>query len=131
MIDTTSFLIGIVYGIIFTLVSYAAFAIYTYYKGFQEDGMLPLEDEKDINDIEVHFEEVVSNTRMKNETENLLADIRNKMSPASHLIALVERYIDDDQKTGAEQRELYEYIKTAIPKAKESIEYLRQIQLNK
>ena len=62
-------------------------------------------------------------------SSKLLADIRNKLSPASHLIALVDDYFDAEQKKGSELRELYEHIKIAIPQAKQSIEYVRHIKI--
>ena len=59
------------------------------------------------------------------DAKQLLADIRNKMTPASHLISLVERYFDTSLSSVEEFTKLHNAIKTAIPKAKESIEYLR------
>ncbi|WP_435262943.1 hypothetical protein [Tenacibaculum sp. nBUS_03] len=61
-------------------------------------------------------------------TEKLLADIRNKLSPASHLICLVGEYFDGT-KTAGEFEILHEHIKEAIPKAEESIEYVRKLKL--
>ncbi len=55
---------------------------------------------------------------------NLLADIRNKLGPASNLISLVEMYFND---TLLEDKENYVYneIIIGISKAKESIEYIK------
>lgn len=60
--------------------------------------------------------------------EQLLADIRNKLSSASHLIALVSDYFDGTKKA-FEFEELHKHIKEAIPKAEESIEYVRKFKL--
>ena len=60
--------------------------------------------------------------------ENLLADIRNKLSPASHLICLVVDYFSG-VRTSVEFEILHEHIKQAIPKAEESIEYVRKLNL--
>lgn len=60
--------------------------------------------------------------------EDLLADIRNKLSPASHLICLIAEYFDGT-KTAAEFEEIHKHIKEAIPQAEQSIEYVRQFKL--
>lgn len=60
--------------------------------------------------------------------ENLLADIRNKLSPASHLICLVEKYFDG-KKTAGEFEILHKEIKASIPAAQKSIEYVRKFKL--
>ncbi|WP_176829901.1 hypothetical protein [Tenacibaculum sp. MAR_2009_124] len=57
-----------------------------------------------------------------------MADIRNKLSPASHLICLVGEYFDGT-KSAEEFMQIHEHIKEAIPKAQESIEYVRKLKL--
>ena len=62
--------------------------------------------------------------------ENVLADIRNKLSPVSHLVCLMEEYMINDKMRSLEQ---IDYIRNAIikqlPNAKESFEYIREYKL--
>lgn len=62
------------------------------------------------------------------EAPELLADIRNKMSPAANVICLIEEYYSGT-KSISELDYLHETILNEIPKAKESMEYLKNIKL--
>ncbi|MGV6830488.1 MAG: hypothetical protein ACWA5P_02860 [bacterium] len=62
------------------------------------------------------------------ESHVLLAEIRNRMSPAKNVITLIEEYYSGT-KTIGELDILHEAILKEIPKAKESMEYLKNIKL--
>ena len=68
-------------------------------------------------------EDVLSNLT----SEDLLADIRNKLSPASHLIGLVEMYMSGER-TPEQMDYINEQIKKQIPLAKGSMNYVRNFK---
>lgn len=59
--------------------------------------------------------------------EDLLADIRNKLSPASHLIGLVEMYMGGER-TLEQMDYINDQIKKQIPLAKGSMDYVRDFK---
>lgn len=60
--------------------------------------------------------------------EELLADIRNKLSPAATLISLSSELYSKG-KTPEQYDKLYNYIKDILPDTKESIKYLKEFKL--
>lgn len=66
-------------------------------------------------------------------SEEVLADLRNKLNPACNLVALVEEYFMSTNKMRSleEIDYLMNTIKKQLPKAKESFEYVRNYKVDK
>jgi hypothetical protein len=85
-------------------------------------------DNYEIENRDKTIDDLLDENRLSNLTpEVLLADIRNKLSPASNLIALIEMYMSGER-THEEMDYIKEEIKKGIPLAKESMEYVRNFE---